>query len=48
MENQIKDFIGTEVKACLQNKTIQQLDLNSSENQSIIENIFQLAYSILE
>ena len=48
MEVEIRDFILAEVQLSMENKTINDFDLNNSQNQKIIETIFQTAYSTLQ
>jgi hypothetical protein len=48
MEAEMKDFVKDAVIAEFATATIRDLDLTSENNQTIIEDIFQLAYSTLE
>jgi len=48
MELEIKDFINAEVKLSLNDKNVQDFDLNNRANQQLIDTIFQTAYSTLE
>ena len=48
MEVEIKDFIHGEVKLALRDKEIREFNLDTSNNQQIIQSIFQTAYSTLE
>lgn len=48
LEKEIKVFVRDEVRAALRDKDIVSLDLNAGEGKSMVENIFELAYSTIE